>query len=172
MAIEPPWAQVSPIRAAGLPPIITLLEPLTIASGGPTHIQLSPIQAAGIPPINTVGAPGPMIGPPTWGIGAGTAGVCIGQVCRSPILAAAGMAKQRRGTDGEMARSISSLAMALNGLASGPYRVTASQGERPQQEQQPAVDTNQLYARTTTGLLTTTKSHSLHKYTIIPKGPR
>jgi hypothetical protein len=172
MAIEPPWAQVSPIRAAGLPPIKTLLDALTIASGGPTHTQLSPKQAAGIPPINTVGAPGPMIGPPTWGIGAGTAGVCIGQVCRSPILAAAGMAKQRLGTDGATARSISSLAMALNGLATGPYRVTASQGERSPQEQQPAVDMNQLYARTTIGLLTPIESHSLYKRVIIQKGSR
>jgi len=59
-----------------------------MVSGGPTHTQLSPTTAAGKPPIRTVGAPGPTTGPPTWGIG-GTPGVCIGQVCKSVILAAA-----------------------------------------------------------------------------------
>jgi hypothetical protein len=49
---------------------------------------LSPITAAGNPPIKTVGAPGPITGPPTCGIGDGNAGVCIGQVCISVILAA------------------------------------------------------------------------------------
>ena len=43
--------------------------------------------AAGIPPINTVGHPGPVIGPPTCGIG-GVPGVTIGHTCMSPILAA------------------------------------------------------------------------------------
>ena len=53
-------------------------------------MQLSPIIEAGILPINTVGAPGPIIGPPTWGIG-GTAGVCMGHVCMSVSLDAGGM---------------------------------------------------------------------------------
>lgn len=80
----------SPMRAEGLPPTMTLLDPFTIESGGPTHIHMSPTQAAGIPPINTVSAPGPKIGPPTWGIG-GTLGVTMGQVCISPNLAAGGI---------------------------------------------------------------------------------
>lgn len=87
----PPCADVSPTRAAGLLPIITVEEPFTIESGGPTHTQLSPITAAGILPINTVGIPGPTIGPPTCGIGEGNAGVCIGHVCISDILAAGGI---------------------------------------------------------------------------------
>lgn len=90
IAMEPPWDVLSPMRAAGLPPISTVAEPLMIESGGPTHTQLSPRTAAGKPPSKTVGHPGPAIGPPTWGMG-GTAGVCIGQVCRSARRAAAGM---------------------------------------------------------------------------------
>jgi hypothetical protein len=65
---------------------------LTIESGGPTQTQLSVITDAGNFPISTVGTPGPMIGPPTCGIGAGMAGVCIGQTCMSVILAARDMA--------------------------------------------------------------------------------
>jgi hypothetical protein len=75
------------MRAAGFPPIITVAEPLTIVSGGPTQTHTSPITAAGIFPINTVATPGPIIGPPTCGIG-GIPGVCIGHVCISVILAA------------------------------------------------------------------------------------
>jgi len=41
----PPCAVVSPILAAGLPPIITVAEPLAMVSGGPTHTQLSPTTA-------------------------------------------------------------------------------------------------------------------------------
>ena len=89
----PPWAVVSPIRAAGLPPIITVAEPLMMVSGGPTQVAISPITAAGSFPINTVGTPGPIIGPPTCGTG-GTPGVCIGQVCISVILAAFGIINQ------------------------------------------------------------------------------
>lgn len=85
--IEPPCAVGSPIRAAGFPPIITVADPWMIESGGPTQTQESPTTAAGMPPINTVDAPGPMTGPPTWGIG-GVPGVCMGQVCISVILAA------------------------------------------------------------------------------------
>jgi hypothetical protein len=61
-----------------------------MASGGPVQTQVSPNTAAGMPPINTVGAPGPMTGPPTCGIG-GNPGVCIGQVCKSFMRAAGGM---------------------------------------------------------------------------------
>ena len=75
--ILPPCAVVSPILAAGFLHIITVEDPITIESGGPTHTQLSPITAAGILPMSTVGAPGPTMGPPTWGIG-GVAGVCMG----------------------------------------------------------------------------------------------
>ncbi len=87
--MEPPWAVESPILAAGILPIITLLDPFAIESGGPTHIHILPTVAAGIPPISTVGTPGGAIGPPTCGIG-GTAGDCIGHVCISPTLAAGG----------------------------------------------------------------------------------
>jgi hypothetical protein len=79
------------MRAAGFPQISTVCEPLTIVSGMPTHTQLSVRQAAGILPINTVGAQGPIIGPPTCGIGVGNAGVCIGQVCISANRAAGGI---------------------------------------------------------------------------------
>lgn len=88
--ITPPCAVVSPMRAAGLPPIITVADPLMMLSGGPVHMHISPMTAAGSLPINTVGAPGPMTGPPAWGMG-GKPGVCIGQVCMSVILAAGGI---------------------------------------------------------------------------------
>lgn len=65
MTILPPWAVVSPIRTEGLLLIITVADPFTIESGGPTQVQLSPITEAGIFPMSTVGTPGPMIGPPT-----------------------------------------------------------------------------------------------------------
>jgi hypothetical protein len=86
----PPWAVESPIRAAGLPPIKTVAEPLTMESGGPTQTHISPITAAGIPPMMTVGTPGPSTGPPTWGIG-GSPGVTMGHTWRSVSLAAGGM---------------------------------------------------------------------------------
>ena len=54
----PPPAVESVTRAAGLPPISTVAEPLTIVSAP----QLSPSVAAGMPPISTVGVPGGMIG--------------------------------------------------------------------------------------------------------------
>ena len=62
--IEPPCAVMSPMRAAGLPPIMTFGEPMTIVSGGPTQVHMSPMRAAGMPPIRTVGWPGGRIGPP------------------------------------------------------------------------------------------------------------
>jgi hypothetical protein len=46
------------MRAAGIPPIITVAEPTTMASAP----QLSPMRAAGIPPMSTVGAPGGIMG--------------------------------------------------------------------------------------------------------------
>ena len=45
-------------------------------SGGPTQTSISPTLAAGRPAIKTVEAPGPTIGPPTWGIG-GSPGVML-----------------------------------------------------------------------------------------------
>src|SRR5687768_8888827 len=82
----PPCTLVSPILAAGLPPIKIPVDPNAIVSGGPTQVHISPITAAGIPPINTVGQPGPTMGPPTCGTG-GNPGVTIGQVCISVIRA-------------------------------------------------------------------------------------
>src|SRR5579859_3308257 len=67
--------------------IMTVGQPITIVEGGPTHTHISPTRAAGIPAINTSGLPGPIIGPPTWGIG-GTPGVTIGQTCMSVRRAA------------------------------------------------------------------------------------
>jgi hypothetical protein len=75
--IDPPCAVESPKRAAGIPPINTVADPFTIESGGPTQTNMSPTRAAGNFPIKTVGSPGPIIGPPTCGIG-GSAGVTIG----------------------------------------------------------------------------------------------
>lgn len=74
------------MRAAGLPPIMTVMEPLTMTSGGPTQTQVLPTVAAGKKPIMTMGWPGVTIGPPTWGIG-GSSGGTIGQTCMSVILA-------------------------------------------------------------------------------------
>jgi hypothetical protein len=76
---------LSPIRAAGLPPINTVPDPAAMVSGGPVQTHMSPTVAAGNPPISTVGAPGGNTGPPTCGTGPG---FTIGQVCISVILAA------------------------------------------------------------------------------------
>jgi hypothetical protein len=88
-AILPPWAVVSPILAAGLPPIITEVEPMAMVSGGPVQVTMSPAHAAGMKPISTLGHPGGRMGPPTWG----TVPVTMGQACMSPTLAAGGIAK-------------------------------------------------------------------------------
>jgi hypothetical protein len=87
ITIVPPCAVASPILAAGFPQIKTVAEPSIILSGDPTQTRTSPTTAAGNFPKNTVGAPGPIIGPPTCGMG-GDPGVNIGQVCISVILAA------------------------------------------------------------------------------------
>ena len=87
--ILPPWAVMSPMRAAGMKPIITEKDPIAIASGGPTQVHISPTRAAGMNPIMTVGQP-TVIGPPTCGTG-GVPGVTIGQTCMSDILAAGGI---------------------------------------------------------------------------------
>src|SRR3954453_1592014 len=86
----PPCAVVSPTRAAGLWAIMTFIEPMAMVSGGPVHTHMSPTTAAGIFPISTVGTPGPVIGPPTCGIG-GVPGVCIGQTRMSPRRAGGGI---------------------------------------------------------------------------------
>jgi len=83
----PPWAVLSPIRAAGMLPIKTVPDPLTMTSGGPTHTHMLPSVAAGMFPIITVTAPGEQIGPPTCG----TTPVTIGQTCMSVSRAAGGM---------------------------------------------------------------------------------
>ena len=54
---------MSPIRAAGMPPIRTVKAPIAITSGGPTQTAMSPTRAAGRPPIRTVTASGGRIGP-------------------------------------------------------------------------------------------------------------
>jgi len=64
------------------------MEPLTIESGGPAQTHRSDTTAAGIPPINTVGTQGPVMGPPTCGLGEAS-----GQVCKSVSLAAEGINK-------------------------------------------------------------------------------
>ncbi len=87
------------MRAAGRPPMITVIDPIAIASGGPTQTAISPTQAAGMPPITTVGAPGAAIGPPTCG----TSTVTIGQVCISVRRAAGGISEVL--TENEMAVS-------------------------------------------------------------------
>ena len=87
MMIEPPCAVLSPILDAGIPPIKTVVDPIIIESGGPTHVHRSPTHAAGKPPIKTVTLPGGKIGPPTCG----TTPVTMGQTCISLILAAKGM---------------------------------------------------------------------------------
>jgi hypothetical protein len=84
--ITPPCAVKSPCRAAGRPPIKTVVEPLTITSGGPAHTHKSPTTAAGKLPIKTVGTDGPLTGPPTCGFG-----VAKGHVCISVIRAADGI---------------------------------------------------------------------------------
>jgi hypothetical protein len=85
--MTPPWTVGSPILAAGRPPIMTLLEPMAMTSGGPTQNAISVTRAAGSIPIRTVGQHGGRIGPPTCG----TSTVTIGQVCISVILAARGI---------------------------------------------------------------------------------
>lgn len=85
--IVPPWAVESPILAAGIPPIITVAEPVTMLSGGPAQAAISPIRAAGIFPIKTVRHPGPVTGPPTCGFGPSDAG----HTCISVTLAAGGI---------------------------------------------------------------------------------
>jgi hypothetical protein len=90
ITITPPWAVGSPILAAINPLIITVGDPITITSGGPTQIAISVTRAAGIPPMITFGEHGPLIGPPTCGIG-GKPGVTIGQTCMSVNRAAGGI---------------------------------------------------------------------------------
>jgi hypothetical protein len=78
---------MSPTLACGKNPVITVVDPWTITSGGPTHTHISLRRAAGIKVINTCGQQGGMIGPPTWG----TKTVTCGHVCMSVTLAAGGI---------------------------------------------------------------------------------
>jgi hypothetical protein len=80
---------MSPIRAAGLPPILTVADPLVIVSIGPTQVHMSPTLAAGMPEMITVGQQAGIIGPPTCG----TTPVTIGQVCMSVIRAEGGIGR-------------------------------------------------------------------------------
>jgi hypothetical protein len=66
--------------------MITVVEPLTMTSGGPAQTHKSPTTAAGKLPIKTVGTHGPVTGPPTCGFG-----VAKGHVCISVIRAADGI---------------------------------------------------------------------------------
>src|SRR5689334_24817003 len=75
ITIGAPQPDMSPIRAAGRPPIRTVTLPITIgdggcgpARGGIVQATMSPITAAGKPPIRTFGTPGPVI-IPGWPIG-------------------------------------------------------------------------------------------------------
>ena len=64
------------MRAAGIPSISTVADPVVIAEDGPAHAQESLKRAAGIPPMSTVLAPF-STAPPTWGI---PGGLTAGQV--------------------------------------------------------------------------------------------
>jgi len=63
--IVPPWAHVSPKRAAGKKLMNTPVDPLAMMSGGPTQVAMFVTVAAGRNPISTVGTPGGRMGPPT-----------------------------------------------------------------------------------------------------------
>lgn len=82
--IKPPCAVASRIRAAGKPLTRTVKDPITITSGGPTHVNMSEIRAWGRHPVSTVIAQGGRMGPPTCG----TSTVSIGQMCMSVARAA------------------------------------------------------------------------------------
>src|SRR5258708_2676195 len=78
---------VSPTRAAGINPIITVVEAIIIMPGPPgaqpgrrQGAVISVMRAAGLPPIRTLGCPLMMAsGIGGWGRGVGTgAGGCIG----------------------------------------------------------------------------------------------
>jgi hypothetical protein len=73
------------MRAAGLPPISTVPEPVMMVAGGPAQTHESPMRAAGSPAMSTVGSPGGRIGPPTCGV---PPGVAAGHACWSVIRAA------------------------------------------------------------------------------------
>lgn len=83
-----PEAVVSPMRAAGMPPMKTVAEPLAIMSGGGTTqpgggVTISKARAAGKPPISTVVHPGGRMGN-----GGPTGGT---DECKSVIRAAGGI---------------------------------------------------------------------------------
>ena len=85
--IVPPCAVRSLKRAAGDPPMRTVVEPVMIVSGPPAQTSMSPIRAAGRNPISTTGAQGGSTGPPTCG----TTPDHIGQTCMSLTRAAGSM---------------------------------------------------------------------------------
>ena len=91
------WAVLSPTLAAGIPPIITVDDPLMIIPGPPgtqpinIHgIVVSVTRAAGLPPIITVGHPLIILsGIAGWGVGVGTGAAGwmgawqCGEVCKT-----------------------------------------------------------------------------------------
>src|SRR5581483_5284495 len=84
ITMTPPWAVMSPSRAAGMPLMSTVNEATATTSGPPAQTHMSVARAAGMPPISTGTAHGGMIGPPTCG----TTPVTIGQTCGSVRRAA------------------------------------------------------------------------------------
>jgi hypothetical protein len=89
MMIGAPQADISPIRAAGIPPINTVGHPggaITVggwtAGGGKEQMCGVLTVAAGIPPINTVGTPG---GPITPGCPVGSPTRAAGGIATSSI---------------------------------------------------------------------------------------
>ena len=78
---------LSPTRAAGMPPMMTVADPIEIIPGPPgtqpinmQGADMSVTRAAGLPPIKTVGHPLMMAsGMAGWGTGVGTgAAGCMG----------------------------------------------------------------------------------------------
>src|SRR3954468_3026077 len=119
------------MRAAGMPLIITFVEPIAITSGGPTQVHMSPTRAAGRPAIRTVTAPGGRIGPPTCG----TTPVTIGQVCMSDTRAAGGMGGADRRTAPERrSRAARAAERAERGLQDAERAVGAPRAEVDRQE--------------------------------------
>jgi len=112
-ATHPGWEVMSSTRAAGIPAIFTVAEPLAIIPGplgtqaGSVHGAVTSVtRAAGILPIITFGAPVTIAsGNAGWADGVGTgAGGWIGAwqwgescLTKSPIRAAAGISRSSRG---------------------------------------------------------------------------
>src|SRR3954468_5142305 len=119
------------MRAAGMPLIITFIEPIAIASGGPTQVHMSPTRAAGSPAMRTVTAPGGRIGPPTCGFGPSN----IGHVCMSVTRAAGGMSGADRRTAPERrSRAARAAERAERGLQDAERAIGAPRAEVDRQQ--------------------------------------